>query len=254
MFDSHIHTQFSTDSDTDIEKIIERAQKLNLGIIITDHMDTNFPRREKFNFNTEEYFNAYSKYRSDKVLLGIELGLTEQCQILNKQIADENKFDFVMGSIHFLGNCDMYFPEAYKGKTKQEAFEQYFTLMINNIKCHKYIDSLGHIDYISRYAVYEDKEIYYEAYKELIDEVFRLIIDNNIALELNSRRLANKNSFDILQTIYKRYKELGGKYITIGSDAHTMDAVGNNFANARLLAENCELKAVYFKERKMQYI
>lgn len=254
MFDSHIHTQFSTDSDSDIEKIIERAQKLNLGVIITDHMDTNFPGREKFNFNTEEYFKAYSKYRSDKVLLGIELGLTEECLILNKLIADENKFDFVMGSIHFLGSYDMYFPEAYKGKTKQEAFEQYFTLMIKNIKCHKYIDSLGHIDYISRYAVYEDKEINYETYKELIDEVFKLIIENNIALELNSRRLDNKNSFEILQNIYKRYKELGGKYITIGSDAHTIEAVGNNFVSAKQLAENCELKIVYFKERKMQYI
>ena len=42
--DTHIHTSFSTDSETDMQEQILTSYKKGLeGIFITDHMDYNFP-------------------------------------------------------------------------------------------------------------------------------------------------------------------------------------------------------------------
>jgi histidinol-phosphatase (PHP family) len=249
MFDSHIHTKFSTDSIMNIEEAITQAAERNLGLIITDHMDTNYPGKAKFNFDTGNFFREYSNYRDEKLLLGVELGMTLEFNEENKALVQNNPFDYVIGSIHFLGNDDIFFAETYEGKSKSQIIQEYFTTMRENLLKHSYIDSLGHIDYIARYAAYDDKEIYYHEYCELIDEVLKAVIKNDIALELNSRRLKDSNAVENLKKIYQRYNELGGKMVTIGSDAHNKESIGANFATAFQIASDLKLQAVYFKER-----
>jgi hypothetical protein len=65
--------------------------------------------------------------------------------------------------------------------------------------------------------------------------------------------LNSKPAVSNLFSIYKRYSELGGKYITLGSDAHDPDSIGNNFDTALNIAEKCNLKIVHFLDRKMEY-
>lgn len=250
MFDSHTHTTFSTDSQMNIEEAIEKATFINLGLIITDHMDTNYPGKEKFNFDTASYFCKYNKYRSKKLLLGIELGMSLEFKEENKSLVENNPFDYVICSIHFLGNNDIYYPVTYEGKSKEEVFQDYLVTMYKNIIEHNYMDSLGHIDYISRYAVYDDKELYYHQYSELIDEVLKAVIERDIALEVNSRRLKDINAFRNMRTIYKRYSELGGRLVTIGSDAHSKETIGANFGIANELINDLKLQPVYFMDRK----
>ena len=52
--------------------------------------------------------------------------------------------------------------------------------------------------------------------------------------------------------LYKRYRELGGKYCTLGSDAHYKEHVGRRLQEALALAAQAELTPVYFKARRMQ--
>lgn len=254
MFDSHIHTKFSTDSSMVIEEAIRKASELNLGLVVTDHMDTNYPYKSKFNFDVAAFFKEYEKYKSDKLLLGVELGMTLEYKEENEALSRNNPFDFVIGSIHFLGNNDIFYAETYEGKTKAQVFEEYFITMCNNIREHNYIDSLGHIDYISRYACYDDKEINYSEYGELIDDVLREVIKRDIALEINSRRLKDAEAVKNLRSIYKRYYELGGKMVTLGSDAHNQEAIGVNFNTAIEIVRDLKLQAVYFKEREPIYL
>jgi histidinol-phosphatase (PHP family) len=250
MFDTHIHTKFSTDSSMSIEEVMGRASELGLGVVITDHMDTNYPGKEKFNFDTGSFFAEYEKYRSEKLLLGFELGMTLEFKEENKSLAENNPFDYVIGSIHFLGNNDIFYPVTYEGKSKEEVFTDYFLTMYENINELSYIDSLGHIDYISRYAAYDDKEINYHEYCELIDEVLKVLIKKDIALEINSRRLKDRAAINNMRKIYERYSELGGNLVTIGSDAHSRDAIGANFDSVTDLIKDLKLQPIYFKERK----
>lgn len=253
MFDSHIHTSISTDSKMEILEALNRSKQINTGIVLTEHIDLDFPVKGQFIFDVPKYFSSYSKFRSDSLLLGVELGMKRNVIEDNKALADSYPFDYVIASIHLVENKDLYYEEYYKNKTKQIAYDIYLNDILENIKAHNFADSLAHIDYICRYARYDDKELYYNEHSGLIDEIFISIIQNDIALEINTRRFESFQAVKNMKDIYKRYYELGGRIVTIGSDAHKTEAIGSNFKSAREIAELCNLKIVYFKERKPYY-
>lgn len=255
MFDTHMHSDFSTDSNMKIKEAIKKGKELDLGIIITDHMDLNYPNKEEFKFDPKKYFNEYSSLRCDKVLLGIEIGMCNKYSKEYENLCKNNPFDYVIGSIHDMYDVDLYYAtELYKSMSKKNFYEEYFNHTVKCIKEHTFINSLGHIDYLARCAQYEDSEIYYEEFHEYIDDVLKTLIKNDILLELNTRRLNNKEAISNLIKIYKRYEKLGGKYVTIGSDAHDSKIIGNNFKEALEIVRICDLKNVYFEERKIKFL
>ncbi|QGU95600.1 histidinol phosphate phosphatase [Clostridium bovifaecis] len=255
MFDTHMHTKFSTDSKMKIEEVIYKIKKYNLGAIITEHVDLNYKDSSLFRIDPDDYFKSYSSYRTDKLLLGVEIGMSNKFSHEYENLITNYSFDYVIGSLHEMYDIDLFeADELYKSKSKKELYEEYFAQMVSCINEHPFIDSLGHIDYICRYAKYEDTEIYYEDYKESIEEVLKTIIDKGIAMELNARRLGDKEVVNNLLKIYARYYELGGRFITIGSDAHTSEAIGSHFNIANDMAELCNLKMIYFKDRKMELV
>ena len=125
--------------------------------------------------------------------------------------------------------------------------------MYRSVKAFDFIDSIGHIDYIARYAKYDDKEIYYKDYAGIIDEILKVLVEKDKCLELSTRRLKDEKAIQNIITIYKRFRELGGENVTIGSDAHITTDIGSNFNVAREIVQLCGLKAVYFRERKKEY-
>ncbi|MCJ7690300.1 MAG: histidinol phosphate phosphatase [Clostridiaceae bacterium] len=254
MIDSHIHTEFSQDSQMKLQHGLERSENIGIGMTITEHLDLKFPTEENFTFDIDKYFNDYDKYKSNKFMLGIEIGMQLNCLEENRAIASKYPFDYIIGSIHVADGQDIYYPKFYEGKSKKESFEQYFGSMIDCVKQYDFIDSLGHIDYISRYATFYDKEIHYEEYNEYIDEVLKTIVSKEKVIELNTRRLDNREAYNNLIHIYSAYKQKGGEYVTIGSDAHHAEHVGQNFKLANSICEICNLKPVYFKNRKIEYM
>lgn len=254
MFDSHVHTRFSTDSKMNIEDALKKASDLNLGLILTEHMDIKYPVEGKFNFNPKAYFNEYSKYRNDKLLLGVEMGIRPDCLEENKELEESYQFDYIIGSVHVVDNIDIYQRVFYEGRSKKEVYLQYLNAMLESIKTHDFIDSLGHIDYIARYARYDDNEIYYRDFSDEIDEILKVLIQNEKAIEINTRRMKDQKAVDALIKIYKRYYELGGRIVTIGSDSHIPENIGSGFDTAKEMADRCSLKIVYYKERRPYFL
>ena len=80
------------------------------------------------------------------------------------------------------------------------------------------------------------------------------VLDTGTIMELNTRRLSSKAAAESLLMIYARYRELGGQYVTIGSDAHSAEAVGMNFKRAQDMTDFVGLRPVWFRERKIEYI
>ena len=99
---------------------------------------------------------------------------------------------------------------------------------------------------------YADQELYYEEFPALWDELFKLLIDGGKVLEINTRRLDSQQAVQTLQVLYQRYHELGGKYISLGSDAHYKEHVGRRIAVAKKMADKASLVPVYFQDRKMK--
>lgn len=250
LFDTHIHTRYSADSNMAVETAVNRAAELNLGIIITEHLDLAYPEPDTITFDVEHYFRDYSYYRSNKVLLGIEVGMGIDCIEENRRIIEDNPFDYVIGSIHAVDNMDIYLESYYNLRSKRDTYIQYFEGMLKCLKTYDFIDSLGHIDYIARYARYKDTEVYYHEFSDWIDEILKTLAQAGKAMEINTRRLSCPAAVDIVRPIYQRFYELGGRLVTIGSDAHRPRDIGNKLALAYALAEKCKLNVVYFKERK----
>jgi histidinol-phosphatase (PHP family) len=236
-----------------IETARNRAAELGLGITITEHMDLAYPEPDAFTFDVNAYFAEYAKYRNDKLLLGIEVGMRPDCLEENRRIIENHSFDYVIGSIHVVDNIDIYHSSFYESRPKQEVYNHYFDAMLLCLKNYDFFDSLGHIDYIARYAQYPDPDMHYHEFSDRIDEIVKLAAERGKAIEINTRRLTNKAAVQQLLPIYKRFSEFGGKLVTIGSDAHKLEDIGRGLNMAQEMAEACNLKVVYFKQRKPEW-
>lgn len=254
LFDSHMHTCFSTDSKMTIDEAVMKGKELGIGITITEHMDIAYPDPGAFVFDVNQYFASYQNYRSKSVLLGIEIGMRADCLEENCRLVESYPFDQVIGSVHVLDNIDIYAAAFYEGKTKEAVYGQYFESMLQCVRCYDGIHSLGHIDYIARYGRFADPEVYYHEFAEEIDEVLKVVAGKGKALEINTRRLDTKEAAEIIMPIYQRFYEVGGRLVTIGSDAHRMADVGKGLRIGQEIADRSHLKAVYFKEGQPQYV
>lgn len=252
--DTHMHTRFSTDSTMRIEDAIDRSRELGIGITITEHLDLDYPTPEAFIFDIDEYFREYGRYRSDDVLLGIEIGMRCELVAENRRRLEGQPFDYVIGSIHVVEGIDIYQEEFYLDRTKREVYGQYFESMVSCLDSYDFIDSLGHIDYIVRYARFDNPELYMSEFGDYIDKVLAITAEKQKALEINTRRLGDRAAVDALMPVYRRFYELGGRMVTIGSDAHVPQDIGKHFDVAFAMAEACKLKPVYFKERNPNYV
>lgn len=260
LFDSHSHTEFSSDSQMTAEEAIAAAEKQGIGLVFTEHYDVdildnfNYNGTMDFRFDPHAYWEKYEALRSEKLSLGVELGLVDGNEPANLDFISQVPFDMVIGSVHNIDRYDLYYPDFYKDKDKAAAYNRYFSDMANLVTANSYIDVLGHIDYICRYAPYDNKEIQYGEFSESIDKVLKAVLENDVIMELNTRRLGDRLAMKELVPVYSRYAELGGKYITIGSDAHKAEAIGMNFEVAQDFAEALNLEIVTFRNRVLEVV
>ena len=253
-FDSHVHTEFSADSEMKAADALREAAKQGLGLVFTEHLDYDFPSAgtEEFIFDPEAYWTKYEPLRADGTLsLGVEMGMMASAREKNAAFLRREPFGFLLASIHFLDVKDLYYPETFEGREKGEMYHEYFTVMRDEIYAHPFINTLAHIDYIARNAPFDNPEISYGEFTEDIDAVLRALIETETAIEINTRRLSVPRAIKELAPVYRRYHELGGRYVTIGSDAHVPEGVGRCYDRARELACAFDLTIVTFREQKM---
>ena len=254
IFDSHSHTRFSADSEMEARAALRASEALGIGLVFTEHLDVDFPGENDFTFDPAAYWETYAPLRGERLRLGVEVGMTPETCAASRAFVARAPFDLVIGSIHVLDGQDLYYPAYYEAHAKEEAYTAYFAEMAACLKTHDFIDVLGHIDYIARYAAYANPELSYGAFQETIDAVLRAAVETDTVLELNTRRLGERRAVKELVPIYTRYRELGGRYVTLGSDAHAADAIGAHFAAAEELAAATRLRIVTFKERRVELL
>ena len=251
IFDSHSHTVFSADSEMKAADALAAAEKAGLGLVFTEHLDLDYPGTTDFTFDPVEYWRQYELLRGSQLRLGVEVGMQGSTADRSRAFVEKVPFDLVIGSIHMVDGQDIYYKEAYGTESKEVFFAKYYQQMAQNIRQHDFIDVLGHIDYIARYAPYDNPEIQYGVFADAIDAVLQAAVETNTVLELNTRRMGSRIAIKELIPVYARYRELGGRQVTLGSDAHTADAVGNYFQEAREVADVLGLHIVTFVGRRM---
>ena len=234
VIDYHMHTHFSGDSEANPREHVLKAIEMNLDeICFTDHRDFDYPI-DSFELDVENYYQEIQSLKEEfkdqiKIKWGIEMGLDLDHQEEIENLIQQYPFDFVIGSIHVIHHTEFYYGEFFKGKTKEQAHREFFEETLKCVQTFDCFNCLGHLDYIMRYGPYEDKHVEHELYQDIIDEILKTLIQKGKGIEVNTSGYAlNKTcgfpNFDIV----KRYKELGGTIITVGTDSHTSDRVGEH--------------------------
>jgi histidinol-phosphatase (PHP family) len=231
IIDMHTHSDNSFDGKHSCILLCEGViQNGGCGIAITDHCDIDTPDYDFRAFATNQYVQSYTAQKSFEnqltVLRGIELGQGIYNKEKSLEIINNFKYDFVLGSIHNLKNMpDFYFLD-YKKYDVDDLLTKYFSAVLELAQWNQ-TDSIAHLTYPLRYIVAREHiNIDLSKYYDLIDEIFKTIINNNKALELNVSGLY-MDMKDTLpnKSLIKRFHDMGGKYVTVGTDAHYYDKV-----------------------------
>lgn len=244
--DFHLHTEFSSDGSTPMEDMIAAALRERLDIIsITDHLDVGDPFEPYMSFSEKDYINHFKKidmciekYKGIiDIRKGMEIGYVQGYEKKNADFVKEHDLDFVIGSIHNLGEIDYYMEENNPSDfiKIESLYLELITSMIENVG---YYSVLGHINYPCKFRGFRETLFTYEEFKDQIDNMFKLLIEKGKGMEVNTSCLQANGAFKAFLPVLKRYKELGGEIITIGSDSHNIHNVAkSNFEAQSLLLE-----------------
>ena len=249
--DCHLHTSFSGDSNTPMEEMILQGIRCGLDTMcFTDHNDFNYPASADLpdyllSLNTDSYLyelaNLKEKY-ADKIrlLFGVELGLQPEAARQNAVYAKSYEFDFIIGSSHVCHGKVPYYPAFYEGRSRETALREYFESILENIRKFSNFDVYGHLDYAVRYAPGKDEWYVYTAYSDILDEILKSLIDKGKGIELNTGGIkSGMHDFHPCTGALKRYRELGGEIITVGSDAHDTQNIATHFNRASNVLKEC---------------
>ena len=266
--DMHIHTAFSTDSDADMRECVLVAIKRGIKrIAFTEHFDADYPEiyrdeikksmgetsfklhkdfdtRPLFSFDFDEYVfkvnDLIDEFKGKiEIETGIELGLrpnrADTVKLYDETIKKYG-FKVVLGSIHLVNDKDPYYEREWTG-TVDKMISDYFDTMLTCVREYNCFNVLSHIDYIARYIPESKLNTDYVTYfndiynknSDTIDEILKTIISRDIALEINTKGMdtciKHAHPSDM---IFERFKALGGTRVSFGSDAHTIDKVGEH--------------------------
>ena len=259
--DLHMHTSSSFDGNYSAALMSEAAVKNGLATItFTDHFDVDF--FERHNLDTrqrtsyEDVCSVQETFAGEiQILRGIEMGQpTYDIPLTEKSLA-RYEYDFVIGSIHNLRQMPDFGDLDYLSMTADGIYsllDKYFEEELILAKWNGF-DTLAHLTYPMRYIVQAGRnEIELSRYDDITDEIFKVLIANGKALEINTSGLRQPIGKTMPTENYvRRFKELGGELLTLGSDAHFTEHVGAGIDQGYEIAENCGFKYVtYFKSRK----
>jgi len=229
--DYHIHTNFSCDCDASMLRMCQAALKKGISEIgFSDHLDFH-PQDECCNyFKADAWWNELERCRtifkgSLTIRAGIEIGEPHRFANEIKPLLDQYAWDYCLGSLHWVGDLCV-FDHRYFDREADVAYQNYFTELLNMVS-HGNFDTLAHVDVVKRYG--HDIYGWYDPspWEKGIRRVLRKCAQRGIALEINTSTLRrNIGETSPRQPLLTWFKEEGGRWLTLGSDAHEPDHVG----------------------------
>ena len=231
--DCHIHTRCSFDGSDSAAMMCQAAERAGLyAITITDHCEcNNYFKDGCYESVRSSYLEAHqaasSFHKRLRVYAGIELGQPMQALSIAEQTLSAADYDFVLGSVHNIrGKEDFYFLD-YQEENVYALLDAYLDEVLEMVEWGGF-DSLAHLTYPLRYIVGEyGIQIDYSRYDHKVTKILQRLAQKEKALEINTSGLRQKIG-RTLPTLHlvRRFREYGGKYVTLGSDAHSWKDVG----------------------------
>jgi histidinol-phosphatase (PHP family) len=259
MVDSHIHTELSGDSSLLLEDVVHNASQWRLtGVCTAEHFD---PIPTDIRFARYSYDDARARivalrdrYPSVLIGLGVEVTYREEAEDQIRNFLIRHPMDMAIGSIHDIEN--MYLREWLRCDSPHVSLRTrlfpYITLL-RKMSRSGLFDVLGHIDYIKRYEIGLRSIPLLKLFEHEIAETLEIQINHGGIIEVNVSGLRHPchEAYPSLP-ILRLYRELGGRAVTIGSDAHAPEHMNLPLSLAVELAKDADLDIVDWRSFSKQ--
>ena len=255
MFDYHMHSHVSFDGHDSGLAMALAAKAAGLKeICFTDHIDHDCDASgNSMVFDTAAYNAEYDDLQIEglKIRRGLEYGLKPYNKDMLREDLKRRHFDFVLGSVHFVNEQDIYYKEFWQNKTVEQAVALFLEETLKCVEHHDGYDVLGHLSYICKARAHPDpKPLYYRDHREIVDEIMKILVRKGKGMEINTSGVDRCGDFLPTEEFFRRFKELGGEIVTIGSDAHNAERVGQYSGRACQMMKDIFGYVCTFEDRK----
>ena len=226
VFDSHVHTNYSHDAHSTLEEVCAFARDHGvMGLAFTDHYECDIPdQRRGFPQVLEEIPRLQEQHKGWlRITKGVELGQPQLFPEVAEELLVRGDLDFVLGSIHSLSPgadiCDINFNDP--SVQVSAVLEQYFRACYDLALWGRF-DVMAHLGYPERYIWGKYRiPVDFTPYEDIIHETLKTLVETGKGLEVNTSgyRQGLGKTIPVLWII-RDYYQLGGRVVTLGSDAH----------------------------------
>jgi histidinol-phosphatase (PHP family) len=257
--DYHMHSNFSCDCQATMAEMCKSAVAQEIPEIgFTEHYDLHPLEPCRDWFRVKPWWAELERCRAEFagrliIRAGIEVGEPHLYTAEMAAMVSQGPFDYVLGSLHWVGRHSMFDVTYFKEHPAEIAFSTFFVELEKMTRVGGF-DVLSHFDVLIRtaHAVYGPYDVH--EYADLIRPILRNCIDHGIALDLNTSGLRKRvNVLTPNLEILRWYAELGGERVTLGSDAHRPVEVGAHLDVAIAIAKEAGLRYLtYFVNRQAE--
>lgn len=263
--DYHVHSAFSFDCKAPMEAQIERAIEIGLDeICFTDHVDYGVRKdwdepgpveewsgKPKRNVDYPRYFAKLAEMQErygDRIAVrrGLELGVQRHTVRQTEELCERcrGELDFTLLSVHQVEDREIHLPKYVVDRRQEEYNLAYYEELLAVARDFDRYSVLAHLDVMRRYD--PAGEYPFEGTRDVVAEILRTAVQKGKGIEFNTASWRYQlEDVQPRREIMRLYRDLGGEILTIGSDAHRVEHVGENFDKARAILRD-ELGFRYF--------
>lgn len=266
IFDQHLHSKLSFDSRADPADNVRRGIEVGLaGLSFTEHYDSHPDELEKCVYNHELLTATVDEMRRDfgasiHVGKGVEIDYQPDSIPALVDFADRGEFDIVLLSVHWSEGIPIHRRGAWESNDASAVTRRYLNSVLEAIrhcvrlsrKRSRIFDVLAHLDFCKRYSNRNFGTVHIEEHMDVVDEILTACVEADIIPEINTSTLRGDLDEPMPgPAVVRRYAELGGTMMSLGSDSHRSRDIGAGFDHAlNMLTEADMSHTAIFQHRQ----
>lgn len=257
--DMHVHTDDSPDANIPAAELLARATSEGLAAVgFVAHLDLDPDDFCYGGFDGEGYLRSLSAAERDipetRLIRGIEVGEPHRFGDAARRLTDYSRYDFITGALHSTKRSGMILgPDAFQGRDPIGIVGEYLSETVEMVSSAD-MDILAHFGLFRRgmaLAGLDTSLDETELFPGEVDAILEALVSRGIALEVNTSGLRRQEKVTYpIPSVIRRYRELGGELVTLGSDTHREPWIFFGLeAGRRLLLKNGFRRAFIFSRR-----
>jgi histidinol-phosphatase (PHP family) len=255
--DAHVHTDLSHDSTVPLDDYARLAVERGIAeVAITDHVDfapsapgygeTTFEQRERIVRAGAERWAE----RGVAIRFGVEITWDSRYATDIRDHLARYQYDFVIGSVHIYRDSPYAADHVagwVSGRSLAEIVAPYFDEVAAGARTGLF-DAMGHIDFVKRFLTPHVTPADLAAAPELYEPILTALVKSGTALEINTSGLRSpaEEAFPS-PAVVARFHAIGGRAVTIGSDAHTVGSFAWALADGYEYAAEAGFSSMAFR-------